>query len=62
MRSKGLRPAEALSTESADVELAVHMSCQVNFQLFGTGHHKVAKPAGILLIPNVLLYNGSPYV
>ena len=60
MSSEGVRPVEALSTDSAIVGLAVLVSWLVNFQLFGTGYHKVARPAGIMLILNVILHNGSP--
>ena len=60
MSSKGLRPAEALSTESADVELAVIMSCA-----FLTVWNRLqqscwtSRHIAILLIPHVLFHNGS---
>ena len=60
MSSEGVRPAEALSTDNAIVGLAVLVPWLVHFKLFGTGYHKLARRAGIILILNVILYNGSP--
>ena len=60
MSSEGVRPVEALSTDSAIVGLAVLVPLLEHFKLFGTGYNKVARPAGIILILNVILYNGSP--
>ena len=50
-----VRPAEALSTDSAVEYIIIHVSQQVHFYLFGTGYHKVAGPAGIIIIPNGIL-------
>ena len=55
MSSEGVRLGEALSTDSAIVGLAVLVPWLVHFKLFGTGYHKLARRAGIILILNVIL-------
>ena len=54
--SEGIRLANALSTDVAVVGLAVRMFYQVHCELFPTSESKVARQAGIITIPSVILH------